>query len=84
MKRFLAILLSLIAVGSMLTACGEDQGDTTETIIPTEAVTEQPTVVSDELRERIKAYAEESYVDHGFKGAAYIVYKGEEDRKSVV
>ncbi len=78
MKRFLAILLSLIAVGSMLTACGEDQSDTTETIIPTEAVTEQPTVVSDELRERIKAYAEESYVDHGFKGAAYIVYKGEE------
>lgn len=77
MKRFLAIILSLVLMTAALAACGGDEkAKATEAV--TEAPTEQPTVVSDEMRRIISAQIDESFVDHGFKGAAYIVYRGEE------
>ncbi len=76
MKKTIAILLALLSVACTLTACGE--GEKTEETAATQAETQPPTVVTDEQREAIRAMAEESFTDHGFLGAAYVVYKGEE------
>ena len=81
MKRFLAILLALVLGISMLAACGE-ASDEQEKAAETEAVTEAPTqaatVVTDEMRDKLKTLIDESFVGHGYKGAGYIVYRGEE------
>lgn len=44
----------------------------------TEAPTQTSTIVSEEMRSQIAALFEESFVGHDFKGAAYLVYRGEE------
>lgn len=79
MKRLLAILLSLLLTAAALTACGEDQSEKEKPA--TEAATEsaeKETVVSEEMRDKVKELIDESLVGHGFKGAAYMVYYGEE------
>ena len=81
MKRLLAILLALVLGISTLAACGE-ASDEQEKAAETEAVTEAPTqaatVVTDEMRDKLKTLIDESFVGHGYKGAGYIVYRGEE------
>ena len=79
MKRFLAILLSLLMAATMFSACGEDHSekDAPETEAATVA-TEKETVVTEELRDKMKTLIDDSLVGHGFKGAGYIVYRGEE------
>ena len=73
MKRLITILLALITAVSALTACGEEKSEEA-----TEAATEQAAAVSDETREKVKAQIEKSFDNHNFKGAVYVVYKGEE------
>lgn len=79
MKRFLAILLSLLTAATMFSACGEDHSekDAPETEAATVAA-EKETVVSGEMRDKVKELIDESFVSHGYKGAAYMVYRGEE------
>ena len=79
MKRFLAILLSLLMAATMFSACGEDHSekDAPETEAATVAA-EKETVVTEELRDKMKTLIDDSLVGHGFKGAGYIVYRGEE------
>ena len=77
MKRFLALILAMM-IAAATAACGEKPQESDPTEAQTEAPTEAATVVSDELRERVKSLCEENLADHDFKGAAYIVYKGEE------
>lgn len=71
-------MLALMMLSVVLTACGGDDGKDEAGEAVTEAETGQSTVVSDELREKIKTQIDESFVGHGYKGAAYIVYRGEE------
>ena len=80
MKRILSFLFILILCFSALTACGNSE-PAEETASPKEPVTEaaqSSTVVSDEMREIIRPVIDECFTDHGFKGAAYLVYRGEE------
>ncbi len=69
-------------MAAALTACGESPDDTKEktddSATVAEAATEQSTVVGDELRDKVKTLIDENLVGHGYKGAAYIVYRGEE------
>lgn len=81
MKRFLAIILVLAFGVSMLTACGENADKKDENAgdeAVTEAPTEETTYVSDELRDKVKELIDDSLVGHGYKGAAYMVFHGEE------
>jgi CubicO group peptidase (beta-lactamase class C family) len=62
---------------TVLTACGE----TEDASVPTEAVTEAPTeapTVTDERYDGMDTLLEECLTEHGFKGAAYVVCRGEE------
>ena len=75
MKRLITLLLALITAVSALTACGEDKSEeATEAAAPTE----QSTVVSESTRETIKEQFEKTLDNHTFRGAVYVVYKGEE------
>ncbi len=77
MKRLITLLLALITALSALTACGEDKSEEA-TEAATSAPTEQSTVVSDDTREKIKEQFEKALDNHTFRGAVYVVYKGEE------
>ena len=76
MKRLITILLALITALSALTACGEEKSE--EATEATAAPAEQSTVVSDDTRETIKEQFEKALDNHTFRGAVYVVYKGEE------
>ena len=79
MKRFLALLLTIMLMVPALAACGENSGENDNVSEAfTEVPTEEATVVSDEVRGDVRAIAEESFDNRGFKGAAYLVYHGEE------
>ena len=68
----------LVLLSAMLTACGEKPQEAVPTEAITEAPTEAATVIGDELREEMGSFAEGCFVDHDFKGAVYMVYRGEE------
>ena len=76
MKRLITLLLALVTAVSALSACGEEKaGEATEAAT---APAEQSTAVSEKTREKFKEQIEKSIDNHSFKGAAYMVYKGEE------
>ena len=77
MKRFSAILLALALGIFALAACGQTAEEKQEEAV-TEAPTQEATVVTEELRDKMKTLIDDSLVGHGFKGAGYIVYRGEE------
>ncbi len=77
MKRFSAILLALALGIFALAACGQTAEEKQEEAV-TEAPTQEATVVTEELRNKMKTLIDDSLVGHGFKGAGYIVYRGEE------
>lgn len=80
MKRsVLSLLLALTLAVFTLTACGEsEKKQEQEKTAQTEAATESPDLISDELSETIKPLFEQNFLEHGYLGAAYAVYHGEE------
>ena len=77
MKQILSLILAILLTVSVLTACGENNSEDPVTEAATEAET-NATVVTDDQRENIKSQVDEIFTDHAFKGAAYMVYQGEE------
>lgn len=72
MKRLLAVLMTVLTAAMTFSACADNGGKNRE------PVTEAQTIAEMMLREKIKGIFEESFSSHAFKGAAYMVCKGEE------
>lgn len=72
MKRLLAVLMTVLTAAMTFFACADNGGKNRE------PVTEAQTIAEMMLREKIKGIFEESFSSHAFKGAAYMVCKGEE------
>ena len=81
MRKTLALLLSLILLIGMLSACGGSTGDTA-TQTPTDASADAPTTaeipVTDDLRAELAEAFDEVFTQTLFEGAAYLVRHGEE------
>lgn len=73
MKRSIAIVLSLVMAVAVFSACGEKSNGNNQ-----ETVSETTTVKNSNLQTEAQKIFEESFQSHGFKGAGYLVYKGEE------
>ena len=86
MKRILSLLLSLILITGMLTACGgaKDRESTQTATEPavTEPTADEPSgdgaLVTDALRAELKEDFEAIFTEFLYQGAAYMVYRGEE------
>lgn len=71
MKRTIAVAMSVILAATVLSACGNNGGQSVETVDTT-------TAAKTGLQEKAKSIFEQSFRDYGFMGAGYMVYKGEE------
>lgn len=71
MKKIISIIMTLTVTVLMFSACGESGS-----VNKKEPVTE--TAGTDKLRAKAKEIFEESFQSHVFKGAGYVVYKGDE------
>lgn len=76
MKRLLAVLMTVLTAAMTFSACADNGGKNRE------PVTEAQTIAEMMLREKIKGIFEESFSSHAFKGAAYMVCKGESSMRA--
>ena len=73
MKRFISIIMAVMLTASVFSACGESSNGSRQ-----ESVTEAAAATDTALQPKVNTIFEESFQSHDFKGAGYLVYKGEE------
>lgn len=70
MKRIIPIITALLLTVLCFSACGESSSD--------QASVAETAATATELRTKVNQIFEESFISHDFKGAGYVVYKGDE------
>ena len=73
MKRIFSIVMTVILTALMFSACGESGNGNKQA-----SVTETAAATDTDLKAEADKIFEESFQSHDFKGAGYLVYKGEE------
>ena len=72
-KRIFSIVMTVILTALMFSACGESGNGNKQA-----SVTETAAATDTDLKAEADKIFEESFQSHDFKGAGYLVYKGEE------